>query len=160
MLAGRNKLSAPDGFVRRFRGPVWVRSGHPFKNVRLEPTNVFAAESLSLRKLPDCRHAAEDPGGPTDQPSDIMGGENLIPGRVGLIDPPGDRDALTYTDGRFYAALNRVCRHKRPFMWFRSFRVKLSRMAPSCALRQQNGVRVSLKIQRNSYHGRANASVG
>jgi hypothetical protein len=58
-----------------------------------------------------------------------MGGENLIPGRVGLIDPPGDRDALTYADGRFDAALYRICRHKRPFMWFRSFRVKLSRMA-------------------------------
>jgi hypothetical protein len=152
LLAGWTGFAAPNGSIRRSRDPGWIGSGHPFKNIRLEPANVFAAESLSFRKLPDGRQAAKHPGGPADQASDIMGSENLIPCWVGLIDPAGDRDALTYADGRLYAALNRISRHKRPFMWFRSFRVKLSRMAPSCALRQQNGVRVSLKIQRNSYH--------
>jgi hypothetical protein len=75
-----------------------------------------------------------------------MGGENTIPGRVGFIHPPGDRDSLTYADAaRLDAVLSRICRHKRPSMWFRSFRVKLPRLgndAPDfrCMAREFRGI--------------------
>jgi hypothetical protein len=57
---------------------------HPLKYIRLEPTNVLSAESLSFWKLPDSRHAAKHPWRPPDQVSDVMGGENTIPGPAAL----------------------------------------------------------------------------
>jgi hypothetical protein len=89
--------------------------GHPLKNIGLEPTNTFAAKSLFSRKLTDDRHAAKHPRWSPDEPSDIMGGENLIPCRIGFIYPPGYRDSLTYRNAvRFDADLNKVRSHKRP----------------------------------------------
>ena len=139
LLSGavRSAPTTRDHAFRRCRRPETGAAGHPLKNVRLEPPNFLAAESLFSRKLPDRRHAAKHPWRSPDEPSDIVGGENLIPCRVGFIHPPGDRDSLTYADAaRLDVVLNRICRHKRPSMWFRSFRVKLSRMARSCALCQ------------------------
>src|ERR1022692_1337469 len=90
---------------------------YPLKNIGLEPTNFFAAKSLFSRKLTDDRHAAKHPRWSPEEPGDIMGGENLIPCRIGFIHPPGDRDSLMYGHaGRLDADLNRVCRHKRPSM--------------------------------------------
>ena len=135
-----------NGFVWCCHRPVTGGAGHPFKNIRLEPPNVFSAESLSSRKLPDCRHAAKHPRRPPDEASDIMCGENAIPGRVGFIHPPGDRDSLTYAEAaRLDTVLSRICRHKRPSMWFRSFRVKLPRKgddAPDfrCMAREFRGI--------------------
>ena len=117
-----------NGFVWCCHRPVTGGAGHPFKNIRLEPPNVLSTESLSSRKLPDCCHATKHPRRAPDKASDIMGGENTIPGRVGFIHPPRDRDALRYADACLDAVLNGICRHKRPSMWFRSFRVKLPRM--------------------------------
>jgi hypothetical protein len=134
------------GLIWRCRNSVPGGAGHPFKNIRLEPTDVFPSESLSSRKLPDCHHAAKHPWRPPDKTSDIMGCENLIPCRVGFIHPPGDRDSLTYADAaRLDAILSRICQHKRPSMWFRSFRVKSPRMgddAPDsrCMPREVRGI--------------------
>src|SRR5580658_7111597 len=116
-------------FGRRCRYPGSGAAGHPVKNIRLEPPNVLSAESLPFRKSPDGRHAAKHPRRSPNEPSNIMGGQNTIPGRVGFIHPPGDRDPLTYADAaRLDAVLIRIYRHKRPSMWFRSFRVKSPRM--------------------------------
>jgi hypothetical protein len=118
-----------NGLYQSCRDPGLRSAGHPFKNIRLEPTNGFSSESPFSRELPDSRDAAKYPRRPPDEASHIMGGENTIPDWVGLIHPPGDRDSLTYADAaRCDAVLNGIYRHKRPSMWFRSFRVKLPRM--------------------------------
>ena len=83
----------PVGSVWRYRNPVPGGAGHPFKNIRPKPTYIFSTKSLSFGKLPDCRHAAKHPRWSPDEASDIMGGENTIPGRVRFIHPPGDRDS-------------------------------------------------------------------
>jgi hypothetical protein len=55
-----------------------------------------------------------------------MGSENLIPCGVGFIHPPRERDTLAKASTCLDAVLNGIVRHKRPSLWFRSFRVKLS----------------------------------
>jgi hypothetical protein len=88
---------------------------YPLQDVRLEPTNTFAAKSLFSRKLPDRGHAVKRPRRSPDEPSDVMSGENLIPRRVGFIYPPGDGNSLTDGDaGCIDADLNGICSHKRP----------------------------------------------
>jgi len=57
LLAGSVWSAAPTtiGFIWRCRNPVPGGAGHPVKNVRLQPPNLFSAESLFFGKLPKRR---------------------------------------------------------------------------------------------------------
>ena len=113
-----------------FRDGLPGATRHPFEDVRFVPTDVFPVKVMAARDLSDRRQAHEHPPGSPDQTCDIMGREDTIPRGIRLIDPAGDRDSLSNDSAaRIGATLSRICRHKRPSMWFRSFRVKLSRMA-------------------------------
>ncbi len=63
------------------------RAPHPALDIRAMPTDGAASKSSPRRKSPDGGERREHPATPARQAREVMGGEELGPGRVGLVNP-------------------------------------------------------------------------
>ena len=64
-----------------------LRSTQPVLDIASMPADGSAAKPSLSRKSPDGGERREHPATPARQPRKVMGGEDLGPGRVGLVDP-------------------------------------------------------------------------
>jgi hypothetical protein len=106
----------------------------PIADIALQPADAAAVETLFSRKLTKHGHAEQPPSRPTSKPRDIVSAQKMLPaGKRSFT----HRERVTFlreapegahsSGEEFSGLINDL------HVWFRSFRVKLSRMAPSCA---------------------------
>jgi hypothetical protein len=93
------------------RGPL---AGHPPLDVIAVPANGSSPESSFLRESSNQCQCRQKPAAATSKACDVVGGQDLIPRREGLIDPSGDRDGRLRRPGRDNDRLVRLRAHKRP----------------------------------------------
>ena len=118
-------------------------------DIRPQPSDATAMKPPFAWESAEHRQAQHDPTRPTRQSRDIVGGEELLPGREPLIDPGRENDVRKE---RAEAAAGRESSAELIndlHVWFRSFRVKLSRMRKLCTHHKEKSSAVSRKIQRN-----------